>query len=58
MEAKVYHTSQEDSIGIIQSHGSIFHLLPKIDGHGVGWRHFFYEPLTSVIKHLNVLSRN
>lgn len=56
MEAKVYHTSQEDSIVIIHCHGSIFHLLPKVDGHGVGWRHFFYVPLTIVIEQLSMLS--
>ncbi len=56
MEAKVYHTSQEDSIVIIHCHGSIFHLLPKVDGHGVGWRHFFYVPLTTVIEQLSMLS--
>jgi hypothetical protein len=58
MEAKVYHSSQVDSIVIIYCHRSIFHLLPKVDGHGVGWREFFYVPLTTVIEQLNMLPRN
>lgn len=58
MEAKVYRTSQVDSIVIIHSHRCIFHLLPKVDGHRVGWREFFYVPLTTVIEQLNMLPRN
>ncbi len=54
MEAKVYHASQEDGIIIIQSNRGVFDLLPEIDGNGVGWRNFFYVPLTAVIEQLSM----
>ena len=56
MEAKVYHASQVDGIIIINSNRGVFHLLPKIDGNSVGWREFFYVPLTTVIEQLSMLS--
>jgi len=58
MEAKVYHASQEDGIIIIQSNRGVFDLLPEIDGNGIGWRKFFYVPLTAVIEQLSMLPRN
>jgi hypothetical protein len=58
MKAKIYRASQVDGIIIINSNRRILHLLPEIDGNGVGGRDFLYVPLITVIEQLNMLSRN